>query len=175
MIRMLKEEDIPVCLALYNWYIANSTATFETKQLSLEAFAERVKRITKKYPWIVLEEEGEVKGYAYLDAYHEREAYRFTCDVSIYMSHTERGKGYGTKLMEEILMLAKKDGYHKAISIVTSDNVASMYLHEKMGFKRYGLLENCGYKFSKWLGVACYEKTLHEPCDTPEEPVNLFL
>ena len=140
MIRMLKEEDIPVCLALYNWYIANSTATFETKELSLEEFGERVKRITKKYPWIVLAEDGEVKGYAYLDAYHEREAYRFTCDVSIYMSHTERGKGYGTKLMEEILMLAKKDGYHKAISIVTSDNVASMYLHEKMGFKRYGLL-----------------------------------
>lgn len=175
MIRMLKEEDIPVCLSLYNWYIVNSTATFETEPLSLAMFTERVKRITKKYPWIVLEEDGQVKGYAYLDAYHEREAYRFTCDVSIYIGHEERGKGYGTKLLEEILSLAEKDGYHKAISIVTADNLSSIHLHEKLGFHRFGLLENCGYKFNEWLGVACYEKVLHLPCVDPKEPVNYSL
>lgn len=175
MIRMLKMEDIPVCLSLYNWYITNSTATFETSILSSDEFAKRVKRITAKYPWIILEEEGKIKGYAYLDAFHEREAYRFTCDVSIYIDHDERGKGYGTKLMEAILSLAKKDGYHKAISIVTSDNVSSIYLHEKMGFRKCGRLDNCGYKFGKWLGVIYYEKTMQGPCESPMEPVNLSI
>ena len=172
MIRMLRDEDIPACLALYNWYIENSTATFETDTLLMDDFVQRVKRITTKYPWIILEEDGEVKGYAYLDAFHERTAYRFMCDVSIYIDHDARGRGYGSKLMEAILSLSEKDGYHKAISIVTSDNSASIHLHEKMGFRKFGQLDNCGYKAEKWLGVIYFEKVLHEPCDTPEETEN---
>ena len=54
MIRKIEEKDIPVILDWYNWYIRNSTATFETEELSLDEFKQRVRIITEKYPWIIL-------------------------------------------------------------------------------------------------------------------------
>lgn len=56
MIRSICKEDILSCYQWYNYYIENSTAPFETKPLTYEAFESRVIEITKRYPWIVLEE-----------------------------------------------------------------------------------------------------------------------
>ena len=55
MIRNIEEKDIPVILNWYNWYIKNSTATFETEELTLNEFKQRVHKITEKYPWIILD------------------------------------------------------------------------------------------------------------------------
>ena len=74
MIRPLEENDISSCLEIYNWYIENSVATFEETKLSLSQFQQRVHRICEKYPYIVLEENHKIIGYAYLDAFHERTA-----------------------------------------------------------------------------------------------------
>ena len=82
MIRPLEENDISSCLEIYNWYIENSVATFEETKLSLSQFQQRVHRICEKYPYIVLEENHKIIGYAYLDAFHERSAYQWTVDLS---------------------------------------------------------------------------------------------
>ena len=78
IIRNIKKEDIRRCVEIYNYYIINSTATFEEQPLTEAQFAERVKRISADYPYLVAEEDGKVVGYAYLDKYNERSAYRFT-------------------------------------------------------------------------------------------------
>lgn len=83
IIRNIKKEDIRRCVEIYNYYIINSTATFEEQPLTEAQFAERVKRISADYPYLVAEEDGKVVGYAYLDKYNERSAYRFTADLSI--------------------------------------------------------------------------------------------
>lgn len=174
MIRMLKKEDIEQCLNLYNWYIINSTATFETEVLSLDAFTQRVHHIQKRYPWIVLEEEGKIKGYAYLDAFHERAAYNWTCDLSIYLDHEQRGKGYGKQLMNAIIELAKEDGYHNIVSIVTEGNKASEAMHASFGFEKKGFFPQFGYKHHKWAGVTYFVKTLKEGINGTEleQPFN---
>ena len=161
MIRTLKEEDIGECLAIYNWYIANSPATFETEPLSPEAFQDRVHGIMKKYPWIVYEDEGKILGYAYLSAFNERAAYDWTCDLAIYLDHEARGRGIGSALMAVILDLAERDGYHCMTSIITEGNRASEHIHEKFGFKKLGFFPNVGYKNGKWLGVSYY---IHPLC-----------
>lgn len=160
MIRMIQEQDIAACLSIYNWYIENTVITFEIQPLSLEEFTERMQRIRKRYPWIVLEEEGHILGYAYLDTFNAREAYDYTCDVSIYLDHAVKGKGYGSVLMKALLNLARDDGYHEAVSIVTEGNHASEHIHTKFGFENCGFLSNTGYKFQKWLGVTYFKKTL---------------
>ena len=81
MIRSLKEEDIPLILSWYNWYIEHSEATFETEQLSLEEFRDRVHMIMKTYPWIILEEDGKPVGYAYLASFIPR-AIIYACFLS---------------------------------------------------------------------------------------------
>lgn len=168
MIRMLKEKDIPSCLNIYNWYIQNSVATFETEPLTIDAFTDRVNRIRKKYPWIVLEEDGEIKGYAYLDAFYERAAYNWTCDLSIYLDHNQRGKGYGKRLMKSILDLAETDGYHHVVSIVTEGNRASEAMHESFGFEKQAFFEKFGFKDLRWLGVTYYVKQLKDGIDGAE-------
>ena len=136
MIRPLEENDISSCLEIYNWYIENSVATFEETKLSLSQFQQRVHRICEKYPYIVLEENHKIIGYAYLDAFHERSAYQWTVDLSIYLDHTLKLKGYGSLLMEAILLEADKHGFYHVVSIVTEGNTASEKIHEKFGFEK---------------------------------------
>lgn len=175
MIRMLQSEDVSSCLSIYNWYIRSSTATFETEILTEDAFRERIRSVMEKYPWIVLEEDGRVLGYAYLSAFHERYAYRFTCDISVYVERGCTGRGYGSALMKAILSLAEKDGYYLAVSLITEGNTASEKLHEKCGFRKNGTLHGCGYKAGKWLGISWYVKNLREPDGIPSEPENSAL
>ena len=169
MIRSIKKEDIPAVLAIYNWYILHTNITFETEELSLEAFTKRIEAVTSRYPWIVMEENGVIKGYAYLGTFNPRAAYDWTADLSIYLDHEERGHGLGTQLMHAILQEAAEEGYYQIISIVTSGNAASEHLHEKCGFVRRGSLEDTGYKNGKWLGITYFMKTLRNAAGAPEE------
>ena len=102
IIRNIKKEDIRRCVEIYNYYIINSTATFEEQPLTEAQFAERVKRISADYPYLVAEEDGKVVGYAYLDKYNERSAYRFTADLSIYLDNSCVSHGVGSRLLAEI-------------------------------------------------------------------------
>lgn len=165
MIRMIEEDDILTCWWWYNWYITHSTCTFETVPIDGNEFTERVHRVRRRYPWIVLQENKELLGYAYLDVFNERAAYDHTADVSIYLNPQETGKGYGKRLMKALEDIAVKDGYYSLISIITETNTSSMHLHESFGFKKAGFLEKSGYKDGKWLGVAYYQKNLVEADD----------
>jgi len=176
MIRPIEKNDIASCLAIYNQYIEKSTVTFETERLNLQQFTARVDAVTERYPWIVLEEEGEVLGYAYLDSFNPRAAYQWVCDLSIYLDPSSRGKGLGSMLMDAILRLARRDGYLRMTSIITSDNVASRRFHDKYGFRKIAEFPNIGYKNHMWLGVAYYIKDLTEELPEHPEPVrNLSL
>ena len=74
MIRKIEEKDIEQCLNIYNFYIKESTATFECDTLNIDEFKERIKRITKNFPYLVYEYENKVLGYAYLDYFIDRKA-----------------------------------------------------------------------------------------------------
>jgi len=95
MIRSIEEKDIPVILDWYNWYIRNSTATFETEELTLNEFEQRVHKITEKYPWIILEENDKPVGYAYYSDFNSRQAYACTVDLAIYLDPNSCHHGYG--------------------------------------------------------------------------------
>ena len=172
MIRMIEEKDIPVILEWYNRYILTSEATFETDPLSVEEFTQRVHKVAERYPWIVLEEDGVLKGYAYLSSFNPRAAYNWTADLAIYVDPDECAKGYGSQLMEALLKIASEDGYHNIISIITDTNTASAALHRRFGFENKGTFPLVGYKFSKWLSVSYWQKILAQGNDneTPAVP-----
>lgn len=175
MIRMIEKKDEFACWWWYNWYISHSTATFETEPLQEKEFSGRIHAIREHYPWIVLQEEDVIVGYAYLSSFNPRAAYNWTCDLAIYLAPDQLGKGYGSQLMKAIIDLAEKDGYKKMISIVTEGNTGSEKLHEKFGFEKKGFFENVGYKSGEWLGVTYYMKDLSpvKMDQSPKEPLNL--
>lgn len=168
MIRPIRRKDIPACVSLYNDYILTTTSTFELDALTVDAFAARVESITAQFPYYVFEDDatGEILGYVYLSPYSERQAYRFTCDLSIYLAMPVRGRGIGRQLYEAIEAEAYRRGFHTVIAIVTSENTVSMAFHEAMGFVKMADFENMGHKFGRWLGVRYYRKNLRTPNPT---------
>lgn len=159
-IRPLEPQDIPACLEIYNEYIKNTTITFEETLLSPDAFAARVQRIRSSYPYLVAEEDGTVIGYAYLDAYNERSAYRYTADLSIYLAHDCLSRGVGTKLLAAVEEAGRQMGLHSLVAIITEENERSLRFHAKNGYREVGRLYKSGLKFGRWLDVAFYQKML---------------
>lgn len=159
-IRSITDGDIRTCLDIYNYYIENTTITFEEEPLTEAEFLERVTRIKKNYPYIVCVSDGRTIGYAYLDKYSERSAFRFTADLSIYVDKDFRHFGVGAELYRHIEKLAKEAGIRNIISVITSENDASVAFHEKNGFESVGRISDVGFKFGKWLGVDFYRKKL---------------
>ena len=168
--RKIRREDIETCLNWYNYYIENSTATFETEPLSLQEFASRIEQITARYPWIVMETEEGIVGYAYLSPFMTRSAYDWTAEVSLYLDQKQRYHGYGKLLFEEIIRIAREEGYRNLISVITSENKPSMSMHDALGFVKSGEYPSFGFKFGRWLGVSCYTKVINDMVDGSHSP-----
>lgn len=152
--------DMKECLAIYNYYIENSTFTLEEGPLTLDAFLVRFHKIKEQYPYLVLKEGEKVLGYAYLAPFNERSGYRETVDLSIYIDKDYQKEGFGSLLLNEIEEKAKKQGFHNIISIVTEENSASAHFHEKHGFHLEGRLEGIAKKFGRTLDVFYFRKGL---------------
>lgn len=154
------DSDIAKCLEIYNSYIVESTATFEEQPLLFDQFKSRVERIMQKYPFYVATMNGNVVGFAYLDMFGERSAYRYTADLSVYVDDRHIGCGVGTKLLEAVEKAAISCGLKQIVSLVTTENTGSMRFHENNGFVFSGELADVGYKFGRWLGIRFYRKAL---------------
>lgn len=154
-------EDIAACTELYNYYIENTCITLEEEPVTPEKFGARAARITKDYPYIVARDgAGKPIGYAYLDVFNARSAYRCTADLSIYVAHSCRGGGVGQKLYAEIEQLGRERGIENLISIITSDNEGSLRFHRKNGFTEIGVMPAVAFKFGKYLDVSFFQKHL---------------
>ena len=154
-------EDITACTELYNYYIENTCITLEEEPVTPEEFGARAVRITKDYPYIVARDgAGKPVGFAYLDVFNSRSAYRCTADLSIYVDRACRGSGVGQKLYAEIERLGRERGIENLISIITSDNEVSLRFHRKNGFTEIGVMPAVAFKFGKYLDVSFFQKHL---------------
>ena len=154
-------EDIAAYTELYNYYIENTCITLEEEPVTPEEFGARVARITKDYPYIVARDgAGKPIGFAYLDAFNPRSAYRCTADLSIYVDRACRGSGVGQKLYAEIERLGRERGIENLISIITSDNEGSLRFHRKNGFTEISVMPAVAFKFGKYLDVSFFQKHL---------------
>jgi phosphinothricin acetyltransferase len=160
MIRPVKSGDAVSITHIYNYYIKNSVSTFEEIPFSIHETEERILDIAAKYPWLVWEESGELTGYAYVNTWKERTAYRYSAELSIYVKHDFRGKGIGRKLFGRLLEEVRKTTVHTLVSGITLPNEASVALHEKFGFKKIACFNEIGFKSDKWLDVGYWELIL---------------
>ena len=165
-IRIATTADLPRILEIYGPYVENTTYSFEYTVPSLEAFTQRFCAITRQFPWLVWEENGEVAGYAYGSAPFHRAAYSWSVEVSIYLSPAVQGRGIGRKLYAALEAILQKQGYRTVYSIVTSENASSIAFHEAVGYTFLSHFPDCGFKFDRWLGITWLQKQLNSS-DTP--------
>lgn len=155
--------DVPDCRAIYNYYVENSTVTFDEEQLTHAQYRAKFTKAQKRgWPWIVAESpSGEVLGFAYLSAYRDRSAYRFTVEDAIYLGPAATGRGIGRALLAELIDRAKAGGFREIVAVVADQGAeGSIALHEKFGFKEIGRMGRVGYKFDRWLGTIFLQLSL---------------
>lgn len=173
VIRKVKESDAPKIVSIYQYYVENTAVTFELDTPSIEEMTHRIKKYTEKYPWIVLEVNDEVIGYAYASQFRERVAYRFTVEVSVYLAKDQCGMGYGRILTESLLEELVDCGFYVAIAGITASNNISIKFFESFGFEACANFVNVGYKSGEWHSVAMLSKALQPNfADIPAETKN---
>ncbi len=168
-IRNVTIEDADRLLDIYSYYVEKTAITFEYDVPSPEEFRERIIRITGKYPYIVLEENGVIMGYAYAHEFHERAAYSHSAEVTIYLGHDVHGHGYGRALYEELEMRLKDMGISNLYACIgdpiEEDETLtrnSELFHHHMGYTKCGTFHKCGYKFNRWYNMIWMEKIIAE-------------
>jgi phosphinothricin acetyltransferase len=154
------EPDLIAINEIYNYYVLNSTATYQEQP---EALCDRYQWFhnhDERYPVLVAEHSGEVVGWGSISRYHERTAYRYTVENSIYVHHNWHRRGIGSLLLQDIIRRSKNLGYRAIIGAIDSDQTRSIRLHAKFNFQHVGRLQNVGMKFGRWLDVIYMELLL---------------
>ena len=152
--------DAEAILNIYKDYITDSCITFETEVPSLEEFSSRIEKIIEGYPYVVCEVEGKVTGFAYASKHRERAAYKYSADVSVYVSALYQGRGIGKALYTKLFELLKNRDICMIYAGITLPNDKSISLHKSFGFEEVGIYHNVGYKFGEWLDVVWMEKAI---------------
>lgn len=159
MIRDAIPNDASQIVNIYNHYIIHSIATFEEEPLTASEMRQRMAPEQQRAPWIVMEQTGEVIGYAYASWWNTRSAYRFTREVTAYLAPQHTRRGYGSELYRVLLDRLREDRIHTVIGGISLPNAASVGLHEKMGFQHAATFTEVGRKFGKWIDVGYWQLT----------------
>lgn len=161
-IRPSRDEDLPAISAIYGHHVLHATGTFETvPPTEAEMAARRADVLAKGLPYLVVEDEGQVLGFAYCQWFKPRPAYRFSAEDSIYLHPDARGRGLGRQLLAALVEQAQQAGLRKLIAVIgDSANAASIGVHRSQGFEAAGVIRSCGWKFDRWLDIVLMEKTL---------------
>lgn len=161
MIRKATEHDLPAIKDIYNYAVLNTTATYDINPRDDKYFANMLSEHTGKYLLAVYEDNGDIIGYVALSQFSRRDAYDITAELSVYVKADCQNKHIGTQLMEYALSYAQTENrFLTIVSLITSDNEHSIYLHKKFGFEFGGKIKNAGFKFNRMLGVDIYYKNL---------------
>ena len=159
--RAAKSSDAEQVSAIYNHYVANSTATFEVELINDFEMLRRIDEIQiAGYPFFVCEEGKEIVGYTYANRYKPRWAYQHSVEVSVYIKDGFGGSGIGTLLYESLFSELKKGDFHAIIAGISLPNDASVKLHEKFGFQKIAHFREVGRKFDRWIDVGYWELVL---------------
>lgn len=162
-IRPATEADVPAIRKIYNYEIENGWATFDLEPKTLEDRLEWFRETKHPHCIIVAEEDGVVLGWGCLRPFRTKAAYRFTVENSIYIHQDERGRSIGTLILTRLIELARENGFRTILARISGDNPVSEHLHQSHGFVLAGTEREVGYKFDRWLDVACWQLMLPPP------------
>ena len=167
VIRDAVPEDAGRLLAIYAYYVLQTAITFEYDVPSGQEFRERMEHTLQQYPYLVLEEDGVIRGYAYAGPFVGRAAYARSSEVSIYLDHEARGRGYGRRLYEVLEERLKSMGILNLYACIADPAGEDAYLtknseqfHQHLGYSLAGTFHNCGYKFGRWYNMVWMEKMI---------------
>lgn len=159
LIRLATAEDANSILSVYAPY-CDTPITFEDRPPTQEEFSARVAGIRERYPYLVVESEGQVIGFAYARPQAERAGYRWNAELSVYLAQGRQRGGLGSILYQAILECLDLMGICAAYARVSMPNPASESLHARLGFTLGWVQKNAGWKCGAWRDAGWFVKPL---------------
>lgn len=176
-IRMANPADAQALLNIYAPYVINTAITFEYDVPSVEEFASRIAHTLEKYPYLVAEEGGNILGYAYASPFHDRPAYDWAVETSIYVDQNIKHRGIGRKLHDALESTLREQGILNMNACIAYPpeedehlDKNSVEFHAHMGYRLVGEFYKCGYKFNRWYNMVWMEKLIGEHLSDQKPP-----
>jgi phosphinothricin acetyltransferase len=165
LVRTFEERDIGSACVLTNHFIQNTAIHFGATCLTEAEFAETwragvAKGASRAFPWLVVEAEGRLAGYAKAGTWRARDAYAFTAETTVYVDPGFHRRGLGRAVYAELLARLRAAGFHTALGGIALPNEGSIRLHETMGFRHVGVFREVGRKFDRWHDTSWWQLML---------------
>ena len=180
-VRTACPEDIPRLLEIYRYYVEHTAITFEYDTPSPDEFRSRMERIQEKYPYLVIQKEDQILGYAYAGPFVGRAAYDWCCEVTVYLDSNAHRQSLGRMLYEALEQRLREMGIlnlYACIGVPEADDEYlthnSAHFHGHLGYREVGRFRSCGYKFGRWYHMIWMEKIIGKH-SVPQSPVLPYL
>lgn len=160
--------DAKAIQTIYQPYVENTNITFEYDVPTVEMMEKRIEKTLQHYPYLVAKINQQVVGYAYASSFHERKAYDWGCELSVYVDERFQHQGIAKALYHSLLEILKQMHIQTVYVCITHPNFKSENFHKLMGFQQNALFKKSGYKFNQWHDVIWMQKSLGNYQDVDE-------
>lgn len=158
VMRRVAIQDAERICEIYNYYVLNSTVTFDTEPYTLKMMENKIQSLMNGgYDYWVYEVDGLILGFCHLNEWKPRRGYRFTAETSIYVDKDFIGRGIGVVMMKHMLENVNKEKIHTILSCISLPNDSSVRVHERFGFQLAGLYKQIGFKLGEWRDVGYWQ------------------
>lgn len=161
-IRRAEQRDLPAVLEIYNQGIEDRTATLETETKDDAYIQSRFADRSPRYAVLVAERDGEILGWASINPYNKRAAYKGVGDLSIYIHRDHRGQGVGKQLLSELEKWGRAHAFYKFVLFTFPFNALGQGLYKKAGYREVGVFRNQGILDGRFVDVMAMEKLLEQ-------------
>ncbi len=161
MIRPATDADLAAVTEIYRHYVQNSTATWTFEAPDERWWRETLTTVSQDgLPFLVVEDESGVQGFAYLGTFRNRAGWRHTVEDTVYLREQAAGRGLGTRLLAALLASADPSRVREVVAMISSDVEVSIALHRRLGFRETGRLPGVGEKFGRTLDCVILQRPL---------------
>lgn len=150
----MRTEDREQVLAIYAEGIATGQATFETNLPDWQQWDAGHLTVCR----FVARDGERILGWAALSAVSRRQAYAGVAEVSVYIAASARGQGVGKALMAKLVEASEANGFWTLQSSIFPENLASIELHLKHGFRELGRRERVAKLHGIWRDTVLLER-----------------
>jgi phosphinothricin acetyltransferase len=171
-IRLAAPSDAAQLAEIYGPVVARTAISFEVTPPTANMMEERVASNLGHAPWLCLVDDSRVLGFSYGSKHHDRAAYQWSVDVTVYVRGGHHRSGIGRALYTSLFALLKMQGFYAAHAGITLPNAASVGLHESLGFRPVGVYPSVGYKLGAWHDVGWWQLALRERTGVPAPPLS---